>query len=130
MSAGSIRADDPRLDPIPADIPPFVPPPPPRRDPLPSALAADSAARTEGPPGETEMFIPLPAEAPAAADEQWAGEHADEGLVDPAPVERPVNVMGSLWTPEETEGQGPDLSLPDFPSIDIPSLESDQDRRQ
>jgi DivIVA domain-containing protein len=59
-----------------------------------------------------------------AAREEAAGGAKEEA----ADEDRPSFLQ---WTPEEVHGPEPiDLSLPDFPSIDIPTLEEEEDRRQ
>jgi len=133
----------PRRQPLPSALaadPDFVIPPPPGDAEVFATSSADAPAEeSEGTAVETGPDASSEAEPPAGSVESEAAveepEAADLASVDEpeaadlASVDEPAaidpepddpNSMGAMWTPEEKEDQGPDLSLPDFPQIDIP----------
>jgi len=100
--------------------------------PEPSSAAAISASGDDSLPGPDAPDMRAVAEEDiraALADasgepRETAGDADAETDID---TDRPSFLR---WTPEEERGDEPiDLSLPDFPSIDIPTLEDEERRR-
>ena len=145
-----IPSDDPRRDPVPPEIPSFVAPSPPRASfPQPVIEEADGQVEGAGPVDLTESpngTVPPTAEPEAVAEPELVTEApsvsepgADEAAT-PEPTEEaearpdeesPAGQKPSFlrWTNEEEKPPDLDMSLPDFPTIDIPSLEDEEKRR-
>jgi DivIVA domain-containing protein len=142
-SPGSIASDDPRRDPLPPDLPAFAPPPLPSR---PSTAGASNGMGDTSGHQDTEVFEPSESSPPEIVahgvedppkpmlEDTAVPALAEPPEPDPAPALEiepdqrlpELDDAGLLmWGPSEAGQPSPDMSLPDFPWIDIPGLEEE-----
>lgn len=139
----SVTADDARREASPPELPAFVPPPAPPRASVPEASPdvieelmqqgwIESAAEGE-PPASAAAEEPVSAAEMVAEPVSEEVEVDDDGDVPQADSmpdveeEPPARRESFLqWTNEEVDPPPIDMSLPDFPSIDIPTLDDDE----
>src|SRR3954453_7312733 len=138
----SVQADHARWDVSPPDLPTFVPPPVPPRVSIPEAEpeaieeVTEPASIGAGDGGESPATL-APEQAPSAetvdaeppSDDVETAVDTDMPEADSGPdgeEARPAGRGSFLrWTNEEAGNSPIDLTLPDFPSIDISSLEDE-----
>ncbi len=136
-SSSFIPEDDPRRDQLPLDLPVFSPPP------LPSPPSSAGTPNGVSPPEGTEVFEPPeivdngaddpPAHSvggsdpvpEAVADQEQGPAESAEHIEPDEPFPQPDEPGASLWGRSGAGEPTPDMSLPDFPSIDIPMLEEE-----